>query len=126
MARFRSFSQVSDARLPPPITAGAITTGWPAYARFAAFVRDEYAPRGRTALSITALPGGDRRYADLIYARTTTRMSADEIHKLGLSEVERIQEQMTAIAKQQGFRDGGGQFMSIFALNPNSVYRDSI
>ena len=30
------------------------------------------------------------------------------------------------VAKQQGFRDGGGQFMSIFALNPNSVYRDSI
>jgi uncharacterized protein (DUF885 family) len=77
----------------------------PAYRVFAAFVRTEYAPKGRTSLAITSLPDGEKRYQNNIYARTTTRMTADEIHQLGLREIERIQGEMTAIAKKEGFED---------------------
>src|SRR5580700_8938586 len=77
----------------------------PAYRVFAAFVRTEYAPKGRTSLAITSLPDGEKRYQNNIYARTTTRMTADEIHQLGLREIERIQGEMTAIAKKEGFSD---------------------
>src|SRR5216683_7667162 len=44
----------------------------PAYKTFAAFLRTEYAPQGRTTLSVTSLPDGEKRYQNDIYARTTT------------------------------------------------------
>jgi uncharacterized protein (DUF885 family) len=77
----------------------------PAYKTFAAFLRTEYAPAGRTALAITSLPDGDKRYQNDIYARTTTHMAPDEIHQLGLREIDRIQAEMTVIAKKEGFAD---------------------
>jgi len=77
----------------------------PAYRTFAAFVRTEYAPQGRTALAVTSLPDGEKRYQNDIYGRTTTRMTAEEIHQLGLREIERIEGEMTAIAKKEGFSD---------------------
>jgi uncharacterized protein (DUF885 family) len=77
----------------------------PAYKAFADFVKTEYAPQGRTTLAVSSLQGGDQRYANNIYARTTTRMSADQVHQLGLKEIERIQGEMLAIAKKAGFKD---------------------
>jgi uncharacterized protein (DUF885 family) len=77
----------------------------PAYKTFAAFLRTEYAPQGRTTLSVTSLPDGEKRYQNDIYARTTTRMTPDEIHQLGLREMDRIEGEMLAIAKKEGFAD---------------------
>ncbi len=77
----------------------------PAYRTFAAFLRTEYAPEGRTTLAVTSLADGQKRYQNDIYARTTTRMTPDEIHQLGLREIDRIQAEMTVIAKKEGFAD---------------------
>jgi uncharacterized protein (DUF885 family) len=77
----------------------------PAYKKFAAFVQTEYAPKGRKTLSVTSLPDGQKRYENDIYARTTTHMTPDEIHKLGLREIDRIEAEMTAIARKAGFAD---------------------
>jgi uncharacterized protein (DUF885 family) len=77
----------------------------PAYRNFGEFIRTKYAPEGRTTLAITSLPDGQKRYQNNIYARTTTRMSPDEIHELGLREIERIEKELTAIAKKEGFAD---------------------
>jgi uncharacterized protein (DUF885 family) len=77
----------------------------PAYKNFADFLRTVYAPEGRTALSITSLPDGQKRYENDIYGRTTTHMTPDEIHQLGLREIDRIQAEMTRIARKQGFAD---------------------
>jgi uncharacterized protein (DUF885 family) len=77
----------------------------PAYKTFAAFLRTEYAPEGRVTLAITSLPDGQNRYQNDIYAMTTTRMTPDEIHQLGLREIDRIQTEMTGIAKKEGFAD---------------------
>jgi uncharacterized protein (DUF885 family) len=77
----------------------------PAYKKFSEFIRTEYAPQGRTTLSITSLADGKKRYEHDIYARTTTHMSPEEIHQLGLREMDRIQAEMTAVAKKEGFAD---------------------
>ena len=77
----------------------------PAYKAFVEFVKMEYAPQGRTTLAVTSLPDGEKRYQNDIYGRTTTRLTADEIHQIGLREIDRIEAEMTAIAKQQGFAD---------------------
>lgn len=92
-------------RLTEEITHAATQDVLPAYKKFAEFIRTEYAPHGRTTLSITSLADGQKRYENDIYARTTTHLSADEIHQIGLREIDRIEAEMTAIAKKEGFAD---------------------
>src|SRR5712671_726375 len=92
-------------RLTQQITDAINSDVIPAYKTFGAFLRTEYAPQGRTTLSVTSLPNGEKRYQNDIYARTTTHMSPDEIHQLGLREINRIQAEMLAIAKKEGFAD---------------------
>ena len=89
----------------------------PAYRTFAAFVRTDYAPQGRTALAVTSLPDGEKRYQNDIYGRTTTHMTAEEIHQLGLREIARIEGEMTSIAKKEGFADLES-FRASIAKNP--------
>ena len=98
-------SPEDQKRLTLEITAAIEKDVFPAYKAFASFVSTEYAPHGRTTLAITSLPDGEKRYQNDIYGRTTTHMTADEIHQLGLREIERIQAEMTVIAKKEGFAD---------------------
>jgi len=100
-----SISEQDQKRLTQAITDAINTDVLPAYKKFADFTRSEYAPQGRTTLSVTSLADGQKRYENDIYARTTTHMTADEIHQLGLREIDRIEYEMTAIAKKQGFAD---------------------
>jgi len=100
-----SISVEDQKRLTQQITEAITTDVLPAYKTFAAFLRTEYAPQGRTTLAVTSLPDGQKRYENDIYGRTTTRMSPDEIHQIGLREIDRIEAEMTAIAKKEGFAD---------------------
>jgi uncharacterized protein (DUF885 family) len=77
----------------------------PAYAKFAKFVRDDYAPHGRLDPGVWALPDGEARYRFALRHQTTTDFSADQIHQLGLKSVTEIETQMLLIAKAQGFSD---------------------
>src|SRR4029077_8607469 len=79
-----------------------------------------YAPQGRTTLSITSLAAGQKRYEHDIYARTTTHMSPEEIHQLGLREIDRIEAEMTTIAKKEGFADLAA-FRASLKTNPKYV-----
>jgi len=77
----------------------------PAYAKFAKFVREDYAPNGRVDPGVWALPDGEARYRFAIRHQTTTDFTADQIHQLGVKSVAEIEIQMLAIAKAQGFSD---------------------
>jgi uncharacterized protein (DUF885 family) len=100
-----SISPEDQKLLTQQITDAVNTEVLPAYKTFAAFLRTEYAPAGRTALAVTSLPDGEKRYQNDIRARTTTHMTADEIHQLGLREIARIEAEMTVIAKKASFAD---------------------
>jgi uncharacterized protein (DUF885 family) len=100
-----SISAEEQKRLTQQINDAVNNEVLPAYRNFGEFIRTKYAPEGRTTLAITSLPDGQKRYQNDIYARTTTRMSPDEIHQLGLREIDRIEKEMTAIAKKEGFAD---------------------
>ena len=89
----------------------------PAYARFARFVREEYAPRGRTEEGVWALPDGAARYAFRVRESTTTRLTPDEIHRLGLAEVARIEGEMKALARKAGYADLAA-FRAAIAADP--------
>jgi len=77
----------------------------PAYAKFAAFVRDEYAPQGRDKAGVGSLPDGEARYRFHVKNQTTTDLTAEEIHQIGLREVARIESEMLVIANKLGFAD---------------------
>jgi uncharacterized protein (DUF885 family) len=77
----------------------------PAYARFAAFVKTDYAPKGRTEMGVWSLPNGAERYKFDVKRLTTTSMTPEQIHQLGVKQVQEIDAQMLAIAKQQGYAD---------------------
>ena len=77
----------------------------PAYAKFAAFVKSDYAPKGRTEMGVWSLPDGDARYQYAVRRMTTTGLQPEQIHQMGLKQVDEIETQMLVIAKQQGFAD---------------------
>ena len=100
-----SVTAEDQKRLRAEIVKAVDTEVRPAYARLARFVKQEYAPKGRTELGLWALPDGDARYRFAIRSMTTTEMEPEAIHELGLAQVHEIEEQMTAIAKKLGFAD---------------------
>jgi uncharacterized protein (DUF885 family) len=113
-------SEADQKRLTEEITSAVNNDVIPAYKSFAAFLRAEYAPQGRTTLSVMSLPDGEKRYENDIYGRTTTHMTPDEIHQLGLKEINRIQAEMLAIAKKEGFSDLAS-FRASLKTNPKYI-----
>ena len=106
LAKFpATFSEAEKARLKTAITDAVKAQVRPAYTRLAAFVRTEYAPKGRTKEGLAALPDGRAFYAYKVKASTTTDLSPDAIHALGLKEVARIEGEMLAVAKKLGYAD---------------------
>ena len=113
-------SPEDQKRLTQGITDAVNNEVLPAYKKFADFTRNEYAPQGRTNLSVMSLPDGAKRYENDIYARTTTHMTAEEIHQLGLREIDRIEAEMTTIAKKEGFADLAS-FRASLKTNPKYI-----
>lgn len=100
-----SFSDADKAKLTEAMTAAVNTDVLPAYKQFASFLRTEYAPKGRTELSIESLPDGKRRYAEAVKQMTTLEVTPAQVHAIGLSEVARITADMTVLAKKAGYKD---------------------
>ena len=76
----------------------------PAYQSMHDFIENEYLPKGRTSSGIAAIPNGEEYYKHQIKLYTTTDMTAEEIHQLGLDEVARISSEMEKIKEQVGFK----------------------
>jgi uncharacterized protein (DUF885 family) len=77
----------------------------PAYLRFARFLEASYVPAGREQPGINSLPDGAKFYAFLIRRTTTTNLTAEQIHQIGLDQVKRDEAEMLAIAQKLGFAD---------------------
>jgi uncharacterized protein (DUF885 family) len=99
----KEFSAADQQRLRDGVLAALRDSVLPAYVKFTSFLSDEYAPHGRTDIGTWALPNGAERYAFAVRRSTTTNMTPDEIHALGLREVARIEADQLVIAKKLGF-----------------------
>jgi uncharacterized protein (DUF885 family) len=97
----------------------------PGYRKLDEFFRTEYLPNCREEVGITALEGGDDYYQYLIRYFTTTSMTPQEIHDLGLAEVERIRAEMQAILESVGFEGDMRAFLEYLRTEP-SFYAKSI
>ena len=86
-------------------TAASLIVGTlePEYRKFADYYVKDYKPKCRATVGISATPQGADYYALQVRSHTTTNLSADAIHQIGLNEVARIRAEMDALAKTAGF-----------------------
>ena len=106
----------SSARL---IIADQLT---PAYAEFKRFIEEEYLPKTRVRPGIGTLPGGKAVYAMLARHFTTTDMTPEEIHNIGLSEVARIRGEMEEVIEEVGFDGDINAFNDFLRTDPQFYY----
>ncbi len=85
---------------------------------FVTFLETEYLPHARDTLAARALPDGDAYYAYLVRHHTTTDMTPDQIHALGLREVGRIRGEMTSVIASSGFKGSFAQFQAFLHTDP--------
>ena len=75
----------------------------PAWKRLETFLRDTYRRQARPQTALSSLPNGRAAYAALIHSYTTTRMTPEQIHQIGVQEVARIEKEMEQLARAAGF-----------------------
>jgi uncharacterized protein (DUF885 family) len=98
-----TFSEADRTRLREAVLGAIRDSVTPAYVKFTNFVKEEYAPRGRTEPGMWSLPDGDARYANVVKRQTTSNLTPDQIHRIGVEQVALIEKDMTADAKRLGF-----------------------
>jgi uncharacterized protein (DUF885 family) len=108
-------------RLSAAINEVVVNEVLPAYRAFGSFIATDYAPHGRTTLAVTSLPGGEQRYRNDIRSRTTVdNLTPEQIHRIGLREIDRIEADILSIARQQGFADLAA-FRESLKTNPKYI-----
>jgi uncharacterized protein (DUF885 family) len=90
----------------------------PAYARLLAFIRDDYLTHARTTITARDLPDGDAFYRAQVREYTTTDMSPEDIHQLGLKEVARIEGEMRTTMAEAGFKGSLADFLRFLKTDP--------
>ncbi|MCY1014989.1 DUF885 domain-containing protein [Pyxidicoccus sp. MSG2] len=95
----------------------------PALKRYHQFLTEEYLPKGLEQVGIWQLPEGEALYALLARRFTTTSLTPDEIHALGLSEVKRIRAEMEAVKARAGFQGSLADFFHFLRTDPRFYYR---
>ncbi|HTC56516.1 MAG TPA: DUF885 domain-containing protein [Candidatus Sulfotelmatobacter sp.] len=101
----KSISESDQKRLREAGLAAIKGSVLPAYGRFTVFVRDEYVPKGRTEPGIWSLPDGAAMYRHEIRRMTTTDLTPQEIHEIGLKQVDETEAEMLVLAHKLGFKD---------------------
>ena len=90
----------------------------PAYRKLLAFIRDEYIPKARLTISAHDLPDGDEFYRSQVKEYTTTDMTPEQIHELGLKEVARIDADMRKTMAESGFKGDMPAFLHFLKTDP--------
>jgi uncharacterized protein (DUF885 family) len=90
----------------------------PALLRLHAFVVDRYLPACRDAIGASALPDGPRIYAYLVRRNTTTELTPQEIHDIGVREVARIRAEMDSVMRATGFTGSFAEFNEHLRTDP--------
>ncbi len=96
----------------------------PEYRKIADFMRKDYIPHCRKTLAATALPQGKAYYAFQVRQQTTTDLSPEAIHQIGLDEIRRIGTEMDAVARKAGFA-GRQAFIATLRSDPKYYARSA-
>ena len=95
----------------------------PAYRKLLGFIRDDYIPHTRTTISAHDLPDGDAFYRAQVREYTTTDLTPEQIHQIGLQEVARIDAEMQKVMRESGFKGTMPQFLAFLKSDPQFYAR---
>ncbi|MEL6869235.1 MAG: DUF885 domain-containing protein [Pseudomonadota bacterium] len=97
----------------------------PAYRTLLAFLEQDYLPDARASVGISDQPNGADYYALMAAQFTTTALTPDEIHNIGLAEVERIRNEMLTIIADLEFDGGFAEFLDFLRSDPQFYFADA-
>ncbi len=109
-ATFNSFKTKAEAAVKDQVI--------PSLETFRDFYVSDYAPKCQKQVGTSAMPGGAEYYAHRVKMFTTTDLTADEVHNIGLSEVKRIRAEMDEVQQQAGFNGTFKEFQNYLRTNP--------
>jgi uncharacterized protein (DUF885 family) len=117
-----SFSAADRQRLTAAYTDAIRNRVVPSFRELHDFVRDEYMPATRTTVGLSALPDGRAWYEFAVKSITTTDLTAEQIHEIGLAEVARIHREMETVMRQVGWTGDLQSFMRHVQTDPRFRY----
>ncbi len=97
----------------------------PAFVELQEYFVQKYLPRCGKRIAWTEMPQGKKWYAFKVRQSTTTSLSPDEIHSIGLKEVARIREAMSALRKQTGFSGSPSEFSNFLKTDKRFFYNSA-
>lgn len=95
----------------------------PAFGRLQDFLQGEYLPSTRTSVAASYLPEGKAYYQFLVRDQTTTNLSVDEIHRIGLDEVARLRKAIAATQREIGFSGTTAEFFAYLRTDPKFFFK---
>ena len=119
-----SIPAAEQARLQAAARAAITRTVVPSYTKLRDYVVNDYLPRTRESVGLWDTPNGVERYAELARFYTTTNLTPDEIHEIGLKEVARIRGEMMKVIAQTGFKGSFDEFLTYLRTDPKFRYTD--
>lgn len=96
----------------------------PAYARLAEFLEEEYLPAAPEKVGAQQWPNGGPAYAFLVRKYTTTELTPDQVHEIGLREVARIRAEMEQVMARTGFTGTFQEFLTFLREDPQFYFTD--
>jgi uncharacterized protein (DUF885 family) len=117
-----SISEAERERLRKQATEAFENDFRPAWRKALEYMKTTYAPKVRGGIGISTMPGGADAYRVLIRRLTTTNTAPEEIHKIGLAEVDRIEAEMLAIARETGFQGSVSELEIKLANDPEQKF----
>ncbi len=116
------FSEEDRERLTAAYEDKITNTIIPAYQRISNYLGDDYLSSARETVGLYAQPDGEDWYAYMVRLRTTTDMTPDEIHQIGLDEVARIHEEMHNVMDEVGFEGDLKEFFEFVNTDPQFFF----
>ena len=117
-----SFAAAERERLRAAATEIIEDTVLPAYRELDRYFNKKYLPAARDSIGLSELPNGNAWYEYLARSFTTTRMTPDEIHRLGLEEVSRIRGEMEQIIQEVEFDGSFADFLVYLRTDPQFYF----
>jgi len=96
----------------------------PSYNKLLQFFVREYLPKCRDSIAFTALPDGRKWYAHRVRENTTTHLTAEEIHEIGLAEVRRLRAEMEPLIRETGFKGSFQEFSEFVRTDKQFFFED--
>ena len=116
------FSAADRERLRAAAVEVIEKTVLPAYRKLDGYFNDRYVPATRDSIGLSSLPNGAAWYEFRARSYTTTRLTPDEIHRIGLDEVKRIRSEMMKIIEEVGFDGTFGEFLEHLRTDPQFYF----